>query len=72
MCVSRRRSSTIATALYLVSDVYKNNFLENWSVMSKLRKPVIAAVSGFAVRISHPVAGTINQVLMSSWAVDVN
>ncbi|KAF8909908.1 ClpP crotonase [Mucidula mucida] len=31
------------------SDVYKNNFLENWSVMSKLRKPVIAAVSGFAL-----------------------
>ncbi|KAF9017532.1 ClpP/crotonase [Hymenopellis radicata] len=31
------------------SDVYKNNFLENWSLMSKLRKPVIAAVSGFAL-----------------------
>lgn len=34
------------------SDVYKNNFLANWSEMSQIRKPVIAAVSGFAVCIS--------------------
>ncbi|KAF8893941.1 ClpP/crotonase-like domain-containing protein [Infundibulicybe gibba] len=29
-------------------DVYRNNFLENWS-FSKIRKPVIAAVSGYAL-----------------------
>ncbi|KAJ3727115.1 ClpP/crotonase [Lentinula raphanica] len=31
------------------SDVYKNNFLANWGEMSRLRKPVIAAVSGYAL-----------------------
>jgi len=31
------------------ADVYKNNFLESWSAISKIRKPVIAAVSGFAL-----------------------
>lgn len=31
------------------SDVYKNNFLENWGQIAKLRKPVIAAVSGYAL-----------------------
>ncbi|TFK25553.1 enoyl-CoA hydratase [Coprinopsis marcescibilis] len=31
------------------SDVYKNKFLENWSEIANLRKPVIAAVSGFAL-----------------------
>ncbi|KDQ27962.1 hypothetical protein PLEOSDRAFT_1040766 [Pleurotus ostreatus PC15] len=31
------------------SDVYKNNFLENWATMTKIRKPIIAAVSGFAL-----------------------
>lgn len=35
-----------------VSDVYKNNFLENWATMTKIRKPIIAAVSGFAVCIA--------------------
>ncbi|KAJ3928689.1 MAG: ClpP/crotonase-like domain-containing protein [Lentinula lateritia] len=31
------------------SDVYKNNFLANWGELSRLRKPVIAAVSGYAL-----------------------
>jgi len=31
------------------AEVMKTNFLENWSAMMKLRKPVIAAVSGFAL-----------------------
>ncbi|TFK74526.1 ClpP/crotonase [Pluteus cervinus] len=31
------------------SDVYKNRFLEDWANLSKIRKPVIAAVSGFAL-----------------------
>ncbi|KAI0058036.1 enoyl-CoA hydratase [Artomyces pyxidatus] len=31
------------------SDAYKNRFLENWSALTRLRKPVIAAVSGYAL-----------------------
>ncbi|KAJ2931308.1 hypothetical protein H1R20_g5845, partial [Candolleomyces eurysporus] len=31
------------------ADVYKNKFLENWGEIARLRKPVIAAVSGFAL-----------------------
>jgi len=30
-------------------DVFKGNFLENWSDMKKIQKPIIAAVSGFAL-----------------------
>ena len=31
-------------------EVYKNKFLEDWADMTKIRKPIIAAVSGYAVR----------------------
>jgi len=31
------------------ADVYKNNFLENWGDLARLKKPVIAAVSGYAL-----------------------
>lgn len=31
------------------SEAYMSNFLSNWEVISKLRKPVIAAVSGYAL-----------------------
>jgi len=31
------------------SDVFKNRFLENWSLMTSIRKPIIAAVSGYAL-----------------------
>ncbi|CAK5281406.1 unnamed protein product [Mycena citricolor] len=31
------------------ADVFKNRFLEDWGLMSKTRKPVIAAVSGYAL-----------------------
>ncbi|EDR09131.1 enoyl-CoA hydratase [Laccaria bicolor S238N-H82] len=31
------------------SNVFKNKFLENWGEIASLRKPVIAAVSGFAL-----------------------
>jgi hypothetical protein len=30
--------------------VYQNGFLENWQDIAKIRKPIIAAVSGYAVR----------------------
>lgn len=33
-----------------VADVYKNKFLEDWGKIAHLRKPLIAAVSGYAVR----------------------
>ena len=32
-----------------VADVYQNRFLENWQEISRIRKPIIAAVSGYAV-----------------------
>ncbi len=32
-----------------VADVYKNKFLENWAEMTQINKPIIAAVSGYAV-----------------------
>ncbi|KAK0454730.1 ClpP/crotonase-like domain-containing protein [Armillaria borealis] len=31
------------------ADVYKNNFLESWQDLTKIRKPIIAAVSGYAL-----------------------
>lgn len=33
----------------LVSEVTKTDFLRNWSEMTTIRKPIIAAVSGFAL-----------------------
>ena len=35
-----------------VADVYQNRFLENWQEITTIRKPIIAAVSGFAVNHS--------------------
>ena len=37
-----------------VADVYQNRFLENWQEITTIRKPIIAAVSGFAVNIRFP------------------
>ncbi|KAJ7128938.1 enoyl-CoA hydratase [Mycena crocata] len=31
------------------SDVFKNRFLEDWGLLSRTRKPIIAAVSGYAL-----------------------
>ncbi|KAJ6602189.1 enoyl-CoA hydratase [Mycena sp. CBHHK59/15] len=31
------------------ADVFKNRFLEDWALLSKTRKPIIAAVSGYAL-----------------------
>ncbi|KAK0504517.1 ClpP/crotonase-like domain-containing protein [Armillaria luteobubalina] len=33
------------------ADVYKNNFLESWQDLTKIRKPIIAAVSGYALAL---------------------
>jgi enoyl-CoA hydratase len=39
-----------AMARYTFTDVYKNDFItRNWETMRSVRKPVIAAVSGFAL-----------------------
>lgn len=38
------------------ADAYKGDFLGNWARISQIRKPVIAAVSGYAVRTSSLVA----------------
>ena len=37
----------------IVADVYKNRFLEDWTNFTRLRKPLIAAVSGVAVGITN-------------------
>ena len=46
------------------SDVYSRDFLSNWSRLSEMKKPVIAAVNGYAV-------GTVDFLLMSARFVDV-
>ncbi len=40
----------VAMATYSFSDVYKNDYItKNWETIRSIRKPVIAAVSGFAL-----------------------
>jgi len=34
------------------AEVYKQDFLSHWTQMTKFRKPIIAAVSGYAVSLS--------------------
>ena len=50
-----RRSSSSRTPRPLThlptdNEVYQNRFLEDWGQLTTLRKPIIAAVSGYAVR----------------------
>ncbi|KAG6861671.1 hypothetical protein C0995_013240 [Termitomyces sp. Mi166 len=45
------------------ADAYKNRFLENWAEMTRIRKPIIAAVSGYAVR-PFPLGGGCELALM--------
>lgn len=34
----------------------KNNFLNNWNTVAELKKPIIAAVNGYAVRYILQIA----------------
>ena len=43
------RNDTCQAHYEAVSDVFKGKFLESWSLLSTIRKPIIAAVSGYAV-----------------------
>lgn len=35
------------------ADAYGKNFIENWSNLTRIKKPIIAAVNGFAVSLSR-------------------
>jgi hypothetical protein len=52
-----------------VAEVYKTRFLENWSTLTNLRKPIIAAVSGYAVRI-RSVSRTLSSLILSTNYLD--
>ena len=34
-------------------ECYKNNFLGHWTDITKIKKPILAAVNGFAVRVVY-------------------
>lgn len=38
------------------AEVYKGDFLAHWTEMSSFRKPIVAAVSGYAVRRALPLS----------------
>jgi enoyl-CoA hydratase/carnithine racemase len=47
----RMFAALFSSFIRAVADVYKNRFLETWTNITRLRKPLIAAVSGFAVSL---------------------
>ena len=49
MCVLPLSSTRTPLIISSVADVFKGKFLESWSLLSTIRKPIIAAVSGYAV-----------------------
>ncbi|KZT63154.1 ClpP/crotonase [Daedalea quercina L-15889] len=51
------------------SDVFKNKFLESWSLLTQIRKPIIAAVSGYALGGGCELAMMCDIILASPSAV---
>ncbi|VDB83218.1 unnamed protein product [Peniophora sp. CBMAI 1063] len=49
-------------------DAYKNRFLENWGTLTSLRKPIIAAVSGYALGGGCEIALATDIILASPTA----
>ncbi|KAI0321526.1 enoyl-CoA hydratase [Amylostereum chailletii] len=50
------------------SDVYRSRFLENWSILSQMRKPIISAVSGYALGGGCEIALATDIILASPTA----
>lgn len=58
MCVHQYLHFITRIDLYADHDVYKNDFLVDWQRIAKFRKPTIAAVSGYAVRVHYSLSLT--------------
>ncbi|KAK0548508.1 putative enoyl-CoA hydratase, mitochondrial [Tilletia horrida] len=51
------------------ADVYKNNFLGHWTLLTTVRKPIVAAVSGYALGGGCELAMMADIILASPTAV---
>lgn len=47
-------------------ECYKNNFLGHWTDITQVKKPIIAAVNGFAVRICLQACITVGNNLAAN------
>lgn len=56
------------------ADAYGKDFIENWSNLTRIKKPIIAAVNGFAVSTQPPTRGLTIDLLtfITSLAEDVS
>lgn len=52
---------------HVVAEVYKNRFLEDWAEMTRIRKPIIAAVSGYAVCQRFPLYASLILLFFAAW-----